>query len=574
MLARSLWFFGLSLLLAGCMHPSVADKQKSLTSEHGHSSPHSAVYEARSLYYFGLSRLLLEEGEYQEAAVALARAAAADPDSLYLRHALAMLFHELGEDEKARAIAEDALLRFGETPEILQLMGNLHFSRGDEQSAIDYFQRVIQIDPNREAAHLHLAISYARSERLEDAVALLRDFLQDHAESLPARLTLARLLRETGNSALAIAAFQEVLQQEPGFEPAVLELGSLYEERQELDTALQLYQETIAEHPFNLAIRHHLGFLLIQQNRLSEAMEQLQAIVLINPDDLDARRKIGLIQMELRTWGAAAQTFAEILVDHPELERVRFFLGSALERQEAWDEALAAFAGISAESELYDDAVSHISYLHYRSGRIEAAIATLEERMKKPGLVPENFSFLASLHEANDDAAAALAVLDGGTSQFPAHADLHYQRGLLHERRDDRQQALRAMREVIRIDADHAEALNFIAYAYAEQGENLDEALILVEHALILKDAPHIVDTLGWVYFKQGRLSDARQAIEAAAARLPTDATVLEHLADIYLALGLAEQAGATYRQVLELDPENEAVRQKLIDLRLAGNGR
>jgi Flp pilus assembly protein TadD len=60
-------------------------------------------------------------------------------------------------------------------------------------------------------------------------------------------------------------------------------------------------------------------------------------------------------------------------------------------------------------------------------------------------------------------------------------------------------------------------------------------------------------------------LNEARQSLEAAAAQLPTDATVLEHLADIYLALGLAEDADAAYRQVLALDPENEGVRGKLL---------
>jgi tetratricopeptide (TPR) repeat protein len=565
---------GLMLLLAGCLRQPLAQQEQDwLPDGHGQSCPRSASSEALAFYYFGLSRLLLEEGAYQEAAMALTRAAAADPDSLYLRQALANLFLDLGESERALAIAEEALQRFPDAPEVLLLMGNLHFNQGDEQSAIDYFERVVQLAPDREGAHLHLAISYARSQRLEEAVVLLQSFLQRQPESLPAHLTLARVHREGGNTALAIAAFQEVLEQEPGFEPAVLELGNLYEQQHGPEKALPFYQEMVAEYPFNLAVRHHLSFLLIQQNRLEEAIGELQAIVLANPDDLDARRKIGLIHMERQSWGEAARTFAEILSAYPTLERIRFFLGSAQERQGAWDEALETFAGIEAGSELYPDALSHISYLHYRAGRIEAAIAAMEKRMEGDAL-PENFFFLATLHEVQEDFSAALAVLEQAGTLFPPHADLHYQRGLLLERMGDRSQALQAMREALRVDDDHAEALNFIAYSFAEEGDNLDEALLLAERALALKDAPHIVDTLGWIYFRMGRLDDARLAIEAAAAKLPTDTTVLEHLADIYLALGDAEKAAVTYRRVLDLDAENDMVRQKLSTLPEAGQHR
>ena len=42
------------------------------------------------------------------------------------------------------------------------------------------------------------------------------------------------------------------------------------------------------------------------------------------------------------------------------------------------------------------------------------------------------------------------------------------------------------MRRVVEADPKHAEALNFLAYTFAEQGENLDEALTLARRALEL----------------------------------------------------------------------------------------
>ena len=61
------------------------------------------------------------------------------------------------------------------------------------------------------------------------------------------------------------------------------------------------------------------------------------------------------------------------------------------------------------------------------------------------------------------------------------------------------------MRALLAVNPDHAEALNFVGYAYAEQGVRLEEAERLVRRALELKPrSGHILDSLGWVLFRRG----------------------------------------------------------------------
>ncbi|MEJ2201832.1 MAG: tetratricopeptide repeat protein, partial [Desulfuromonadaceae bacterium] len=124
-----------------------------------------------------------------------------------------------------------------------------------------------------------------------------------------------------------------------------------------------------------------------------------------------------------------------------------------------------------------------------------------------------------------------------------------------------------AMRQVIELDPDHAEALNFLAYCFAEQNENLSEALELAERALQLKPEGHVIDTLGWVYFKLGRFEQAREQLEKAARRLPEDAVVRQHLGDVYRALGLTDLARAAYQKALTATPGDAVLRGKLDSL-------
>jgi tetratricopeptide (TPR) repeat protein len=141
---------------------------------------------------------------------------------------------------------------------------------------------------------------------------------------------------------------------------------------------------------------------------------------------------------------------------------------------------------------------------------------------------------------------------------------LHYHSGLLLEREGKSVEALETMKQAVSLNAEHAEALNFIAYAYAERGENLTEALELARRAVALNNDGHILDTLGWVYFKMGRLNEARPELEAAAALLSEDPVVLGHLGDLYRDLGLNDRALATYRKVLKLTPDDLEIRKKI----------
>ncbi|MEO1368758.1 MAG: tetratricopeptide repeat protein, partial [Acidobacteriota bacterium] len=94
----------------------------------------------------------------------------------------------------------------------------------------------------------------------------------------------------------------------------------------------------------------------------------------------------------------------------------------------------------------------------------------------------------------------------------------------------------------------------YLGYTWAERGENLDEALGLIQRAVAADpDNGAYVDSLGWVYYQLGRFHEARPHLEWAARLEPDDATVHEHLGDLYAALGERELSRAAYRRALEI---------------------
>src|SRR3974377_454951 len=107
--------------------------------------------------------------------------------------------------------------------------------------------------------------------------------------------------------------------------------------------------------------------------------------------------------------------------------------------------------------------------------------------------------------------------------------------------------------------------LNCLGSAYAEEGTNLDEAERLVLKALAARpESGQIIDSLGWVYYKKGQYDKEGVELERAHRLLPTDATIAEHLGDVYFKQNRFKDALRVYRKALTLEnPDLRRLKQK-----------
>ena len=96
----------------------------------------------------------------------------------------------------------------------------------------------------------------------------------------------------------------------------------------------------------------------------------------------------------------------------------------------------------------------------------------------------------------------------------------------------------------------------------------------MIERAVAIEpDNPAYVDSLGWAHYQLGNYDRARDSLEYAARLLPEDATILEHLGDLYVALEFPDKARELYRRAADRNDENvEGVRRKLSELGLDGS--
>ncbi len=166
----------------------------------------------------------------------------------------------------------------------------------------------------------------------------------------------------------------------------------------------------------------------------------------------------------------------------------------------------------------------------------------------------------------------ALATLKRGLEKIQNAEGIHFQIGALYDKMGAFDKMVAEMKEVLRLNPNHADALNYLGYSYSERNIHLEEALKLIQKAMELKpNMGYITDSLGWVYYKLGDYKRAVTELEKANQLTPDDSMITEHLADSYVKLSRVEKAIEFYEKALKLDPKSdqkERLQKKIQELK------
>jgi len=156
---------------------------------------------------------------------------------------------------------------------------------------------------------------------------------------------------------------------------------------------------------------------------------------------------------------------------------------------------------------------------------------------------------------------------------------IHFMRGAMYERMKKFDQSEAEFRKVLEMNPDNANAMNYLGYMLADRSVRLDEAYDLIKKAIDREpNNGAYLDSLGWVYFRQGKLNDAEGVLVKALDRIGTDPTVHDHLGDVYFKLGKTRDAISQWQASLkeyqksqsDSDPDDVAkVTKKLDDARV-----
>lgn len=116
------------------------------------------------------------------------------------------------------------------------------------------------------------------------------------------------------------------------------------------------------------------------------------------------------------------------------------------------------------------------------------------------------------------------------------------------------EEAIQCYEKVLKRTPNNPVTLNNYAYLLAEANTRLDEAEAMANRALAAEpNNPVYLDTLGWIYYRQGRYPQAVQLLERAVQDAPQEPELRYHLGMAYWKRGRLPEARVELRKAANL---------------------
>jgi tetratricopeptide (TPR) repeat protein len=395
-----------------------------------------------------------------------------------------------------------------------------------------------------------------------DAQALIDDDLGDNVSLL---LTHALMAEERGDAAAVKARLVPVFALEP-YQQQALVLEAKLNLSAGTDEPLARIEEALTKDPARPELRLQYARLLASQD-MPAARKQFEILSSEAPHNSDLLFSLALINHELEDNAAATAYLNQVVALGKRNDEAHMFLGQIARNEGELDNAIQLFQQVGDGTQLMKATIS-IAQIQVSEGR-EQDMADYLNRLREsyPHRKEQLFALEANIYSETDRDARGLELLDRAIADFPESDNLRYSRSVAHERAGNITEAEIDLRAIIERDPENSTALNALGYTLANRTERYDEAQALIEKALTLSpNEPAILDSMGWVLYRQGDLENAKQFLSRAYASFP-DPEVAAHLGEVLWAIGNTAAAMTVWRGALQEDPQHVVLNETLTRL-------
>ena len=369
--------------------------------------------------------------------------------------------------------------------------------------------------------------------------------------------------------------------------------GIVSNQEGDLEKAEVALKKALDAKPYELQTTIRLAQVLIKKGKLEEAISVLSKSVNQNPDNLNLRQQYAEY-LSVKNIEQAISELELINNRNPFNRKIAYMLASLYLSKDETELAKPILENLGSKQNGPNDVNFHLGNIAKKDGEIAKAIyyyskvisgskyiiaqerlvdlytqnSTLAEiqnylsikRERNPKYAKNLFQLESSLLLINDEKDKAFKLLTNALSAFPNDANLLYLRSMSLDSPETFDEMETDLRSILTLDGNNSVILNALGYSMLIYTERTQEAYNLIKkaHDLNPKD-PAIIDSLGWVLFKLGKLEEALNYLNDAYA-LNKDAEIAAHLGEVLWVLNKREQALLIFRDSYENYPEHKTL--------------
>lgn len=546
------------LALLGCSSIPLAPSEAFAQSSGDQSASSQSTMDSQLMYELMIAELAGRRGQLDVALAGYLSASERTDDSRVSERAtrLAMFGRQWGEAEKA---AQRWIDLDPDNTEAPQILGQALLRLNDTDGAVQLYVEMVNDADDKHQVLRNIQFELQRNENPVVAVTIMQQLVQRFPDQSEAHLGLARALITDNKAAEALAATGRALEIDPGNTESLLLNAQILGGTGRADEAFTSLEGALQANPDNAELRLGYARLLVETGRYDDVGEQLAHLHEASGDDPDTLLTISLLALEARRIDQARTYLSDLLSSGAHQDQANFYLARISDDQKQYEQAIAFYDSVS-QGDLSVTAKLRAAELAALAGDLDEGRSRLSELsalVPNPALQPRVVMTESRMLQSANQYAEAVLVLNDGLQRFPENADLLYARALAANSAGDKALMVDDLNRLIVQDPDNAHALNALGYHYADENIELElaEQLLVKANALMPED-PAIMDSLGWLRFRQGQYDESIELLGDAYKRFP-DPEIAAHLAEALWLSGAQGKARDLIDKALQENPED-----------------
>jgi tetratricopeptide (TPR) repeat protein len=496
-----------------------------------------------------LARLYRFENKHSEAETVLRGLLARDAANGPALEQLSQLLMDEGRSQEAVKLLSDAAGQ-SSSPEVYDLLGDAYSQAKDYPKAEDAYRKAVEEDPD-DPGHLHgLAQALMAEDKYAEALEQFKRLTEIEPSTSENYLRMAQLYRRLGKFDQAEASLLRAKQLAPGSLEVLYNEALLYEDQGRYDDAVKVLSDAIAGMKSQSSSARNSGGAAGNRTDGAAAAETSPNALAILYEQL------GHAYREEENYSAAIQTYQDMSRLGPDAEkRAQMLLIDTYRESRDLDRAIAE-TNKALEAAPHDPSLTvTLAMLYGEKSDVDAATKLLDGLLRGNDSDQEIYLNLAQVQERGKKYAEAEQSAQKAEQMARGNDDKEtawFMLGAIYERQKKFDQAEQEFRKALEVNPGNASVLNYYGYMLADRGVRLEEATAMIKQAVTQEPSNGAyLDSLGWAYYKQNKLTEAEESLRKACDRQKHDPTILGHLGDVYAKLGQSDQAAIYWERAL-----------------------
>lgn len=248
--------------------------------------------------------------EYEAAAGIFREIHENEPNRMHLMEIYSTALWHLQREVSLSALAQDLMLQDKNSPVTWCVAGNCFSLHKEHETAIKFFKRAVQVDPDFVYSYTLLGHELVITEELDKAMSCFRTAILKDPRHYNAWFGIGTIYSKQEKYELAELHYERALKINPKNSVIMVHIGAMQFFMQKPEQALKTLNAAIAVDPKNPLCKFHRGSMYYSLGKHQEALRELEELKQIVPKESVVYYLIGKIHKNLGNVDSALMHFS------------------------------------------------------------------------------------------------------------------------------------------------------------------------------------------------------------------------------------------------------------------------